>query len=322
MKRRYLGKLGWGLAAALFALTLQPTAALAAKGVIKIHEGDWTGNLVDLALVQIILEEEMDYKTKAILLPSGPVVFEAILAGEIDVALEFWPSYNPTKGVFFEKWGGDGSIEYISEMGIVGATGWYVPRYVVEGDAERGIVAVAPNLKTWEDLNNYTDVFAAPETAPKGRLVACPVAAWQCGDAQRVENLNLDYHTAVLGSEIAHWAEVEAAYMRGDPILAYAWEPHWIHAKFDLVEVGLPDYDEAKPYFTDWPADITFNFGSLTFKDRFPDAYQMIKSMRLTNTQQSGMILDVDVNGMSTKDAVRKWMAANEDIWRAWIPSM
>jgi glycine betaine/proline transport system substrate-binding protein len=320
MKRRYLGKLGWGLGAVLFALTLQPTAALAAKGIIKIHEGDWTGNLVDVKLAQIILEEEMDYKVKTIFLPAGPVVFEAITGGEIDVAFEFWPSYNPTKGVFFEKWGGNGSIEYISEMGIVGATGWYVPRYVVEGDAERGIEAVAPDLKSWKDLNNYTEVFAAPETAPKGRLVACPVAAWQCGDAQRVENLSLNYHSSVLGSETAHWAEIEAAYKRGEPILAYAWEPHWIHAKFDMVEVGLPDYDEANPYATDWPEDITFNFGDPTFKDRHPEAYQMIKAMRLTNTEQSAMILDVDVNGMKVEKAVRKWMDANEDIWRAWIP--
>ena len=105
MKRRYLGKFGWGLAAALFALTLQPTAALAAKGVIKIHEGDWTGNLVDLALVKIILEEEMDYKTKAILLPSGPVVFEAILAGEDRCRFGVLALLQPHQGCVLRKVG-------------------------------------------------------------------------------------------------------------------------------------------------------------------------------------------------------------------------
>ena len=37
--------------------------------------------------------------------------------------------------------------------------------------------------------------------------------------------------------------------------------------------------------------------------------------------QQAGMILDVDINGEDLEDAVRKWMASNEDVWRAWIPN-
>lgn len=315
---RLFGK--WLLAATVFAaVAFQPATALAA-GVIKLHEGDWTGNLIDLKLVEIILEEHMDYKTKTIFLPAGPAVFEAILAGEIDVAFEFWPSYNPTKNVFFEKWGGDGTLDYISEVGIVGETGWYVPRYVVEGDSERGIVATAPGLKTWEDLNQYKQVFAAPETSPNGRLVACPVAAWQCGDAARVENLKLDYVAVELGSETAHWAELEAAYKRGEPILVYSWEPHWTHAKFDLVKIDLPEHDEANLLASAWPQDIPFTFGSTTLQERHPQAYQMIKTMRLTNEQQAGMILDVDVNGVKIDDAVRKWMDANKDVWMAWIP--
>ena len=115
---------------------------------------------------------------------------------------------------------------------------------MVEGDADRGIEAVAPNLRTWENLNDHTAIFQTPETAPKGRLVACPVAAWQCMDQERTDGLGLNYHNVVLGSETAHWAELEGAYKRGEPILVYAWEPHWVHAKFDMVEITLPDYND------------------------------------------------------------------------------
>ena len=240
----------------------------------------------------------MDYKVKTIFLPAGPAVFEAILADEIEIVFEFWPSYNPTKGEFFTKWGGDGSIEYISEMGIVGQSGWYVPRYVIEGDTERGIAAAAPDLKSWKDLDQYKGIFSAPETAPSGRLLACPVAAWQCGDVERVKGLNLDYKTVELGSETADWAELEGAYKRGEPILVYSWEPHWTHAKYDMVEIALPEHSEDKWPVTDWPVDIPFNFGSTTLKERYPDAYQMMSTMRLTNSQQASMILDVDVNKM------------------------
>lgn len=306
--------------ALLAALAMTSASTWAAKGIIKLHEGDWTGNLINLNLAKIILEEEMDYKTKVLFLPAGPQVYEAILGGDIDVAFEFWPSYNPTKGEYFTKWGGDGSLEYLGEMGIIGASGWYVPRYVIEGDASRGIDPIAPDLKTYADLNKYKEVFAAPETAPRGRLVACPVAAWQCQDKERAEGLGVDFETVELGSEMAHWAELEGAYARGDAILIYSWEPHWTHAKYDMVEIELPEYsDDAYPV-SDYPTDITFNLGSTTLKDRYPDVHQFILNLNLTNKQQSEMILEVDVNKKKLEDVVREWMASNEDVWKAWLP--
>ena len=320
MIRKHLGKF-MVMATVVMAVAMASTAAFAAKGVIKIHEGDWTGNLVFGKLAQIILSEEMDYKVKMIFLPAGPVVAEAIIGGEIDVAVESWPSYSTTKEVYITEWGGDGQIEKFGDTGVIGQSGWYVPRYVVEGDASRGIEAVAPDLVSWEQLNQYKDIFTSPETSPKGRLLACPVAAWQCMDTERAAGLGLDYEAVELGSEMAHWAEFEAAYNRGDPILAYAWEPHWIHAKLDLIEVKLPEHsDEAWPV-TDWPQDITYNYGSPDLKNKYPEVQQFVTNMHLTNVQQAGMILDVDVEKMDLEAAVRKWMAANEDVWRQWIPT-
>ena len=310
----------WLAALVFVTLTAQSAAVFAAKGIIKIHEGDWTGNVALTRLAQFILEDEMDYKTKVIFLPAGPAVYEAVIGGDIDVGFEFWPSYNPSKHEYFTKWGGPGTVEYFGETGFIGRTGWYVPRYVVEGDAERGIDAVAPDLVGYEDLEKYKELFAKPETAPQGRLIACPIAAWQCGDKDRVEALGIDYQTVELGSETAHWAELKAAYSRGEPILIYSWEPHWTHAQYDMVEVKLPLYNEEAWDKTDWPDDVPFNFGSPTLKDRHPDAHKFLTTMQLTAPQQSVMILDIDINGMTADAAVRKWMAANEDIWRAWIP--
>ena len=301
-------------------LVFQTPVTFAAKGIVKIHEADWTGNVAMTRLVKFVLEEELDYKVRVTFLPAGPAVLEAIVAGELDAAFECWPTYTPSKSQYIEKWGGDGSIEYFGETGFTGRTGWYVPRYVIEGDAARGIEAAAPDLKTYADLNNYKDVFAQPETAPKGRLVACPIAAWQAGDADRVEALGIDYVPVELGSETAQWSELQGAYERGDPILIYMWEPHWTHAKYDMVEVELPPYDEANWQMSDWPDELPFNFGSPTLKERHPEAYTFLKNMKFTAKQQAEMILDIDVNGMEVEPAVRKWMAANEDLWRSWLP--
>ena len=246
---------------------------------------------------------------------------EAIRSGDLDWGCENWPSYSVTKEKYVTKYGGDGSIEYLGAMGVIGQSGYYVPRYVIEGDAARNIEATAPDLKSWKDLNKYKKVFATLETGDKGRLIACPVAAWQCKDAERVAGLKLEYHPLELGSETAHWAEMQSAYKRGEPFLAYAWEPHWIHAALDLVEVKLPDHSEAAWPVSDWPLDITFNYGSPKLVKEYPRVAALIKNMNLTNAQQAAMILDIDINKKKTDNVVREWMKNNEAIWKKWVPA-
>jgi ABC-type proline/glycine betaine transport system substrate-binding protein len=86
-----------------------------------------------------------------------------------------------------------------------------------------------------------------------------------------------------------------------------------------LVEVGLPPFSAEAPLATDWPADETYNYGSPTLKDRAPEVYQFLKKLKLTNGQQSPLILSVDIDEVPLDKAVRDWMAANEDVWKSWL---
>ena len=308
-----------------------PATSYAAKGVVKIWEADWTGNLVFGQLVQIILEEEMDYKVKQIFM-AGTAGWEAMASGDLDIALEAWPSYNAdAKARYFADYGGDGSVMYVTEAGVVGASDYYVPRYVCEGDSARGIKATAPDLCMHakgqcshcglEKLKPYADVFASPETKPKGRLIGCPVAGWGCEDQARLDAAGLDFTAVELGTDTAQWAELTAAIKRGEPILVYAWEPMWIFAAFDLVGIGIPKNEDGSCWPTcGWPEDVTFQSANPDFANKHPEVIQMLKNMKLSNAQQAPMIFDVDVNKMAVEDAVRKWMASNEDTWRPWVP--
>jgi glycine betaine/proline transport system substrate-binding protein len=65
---------------------------------------------------------------------------------------------------------------------------------------------------------------------------------------------------------------------------------------------------------------VTFQSANPDFANSHPDVIQMLKNMKLSNAQQAPMIFDVDVEKMTVEDAVRKWMASNEDMWRPWIP--
>lgn len=307
--KRFTAMLGAG------AMALGFGTAASAQGVLTVPVADWTGGAVTCKVLQIILEDEMGYKVKRITIPSGPGLREGIRAGDLDFGCESWPSYDSTKEAYMTMFGGDGSVDVFGEAGIIGISSYYVPRYVVEGDG-----AVAPDLKSLADLNKYVDVFKTLETGDKGRLIGCPTAAWECRDQERLDLNGINFHAVELGSETAHWAEMQAAYKRGEPFVAYAWAPHWIHAALDMVSVELPAHDDAKWPATGWAKDVTINYGRPALRTEHPKVVQLIENSYLTNDMQAGMILAIDVDGRDIDEVVRDWMAANEDVWRAWIP--
>lgn len=308
--KKYLTSLAGALA-----LALSVSTPASAGGVLKSAVNDWTGGAVMCEIVHQIVEKEMGYKVKRIVMPSGPGRDEAIRAGDLDYGCELWPSYSTTIQKYVTEFGGDGSMIKLSDAGVVGVSSYYVPRYLVEGDD-----APAPDLKSWENMNQYADLFKTLETGDKGRLLGCPAASWQCEDAARMEKLGLNYAAVELGSEAAHWAEMQAAYKRKEPFIAYAWEPHWIHAALDLVKVELPAHDEDKWPATGWAKDVTFNYANPDFMEKHPDVVELIKNFRLTNEMQAPMILSVDVDGKDMEEVVGEWLANNEDTWRAWMP--
>ena len=308
------------LASAILALGLASTASVQAAKRLTAPDPDWTGGVVTCRVVQYILENELGYRIKSITMPTGPGVFEGVRSGDLDFACESWPSYNPPTFKYIEKFGGDGSIAYLGETGIIGKSGYFVPRYVIEGDSSRGIPASAPGLKSYKDLNRYKQLFRSLESGDRGNLIGCPVAAWQCEDQQRLDMLGVDFHAQALGSETAHWAEIQAKYKRGEPFLAYAWAPHWIHAALDLVEIELPPYDEAKWPATNWAQDITHFHGNPRMLDEHPEVVAVLNNMNLTNEMQAGMIYEIDVKKRDVEDVVEEWMEANEKIWRQWLP--
>lgn len=176
------------LASSVMALAIGASTQISAGGIANSAVNDWTGGAVMCEIVHQILENEMDYKVKRIVMPSGANRDEGIRSGDLDYGCELWPSYSTTQDKYVSEYGGDGSILKISDDGIIGVSSYYVPRYLVEGDG-----ALAPNLKTWENMNEYSDLFKTLETGEKGRLIGCPTAAWECEDPKRMELLGLNY---------------------------------------------------------------------------------------------------------------------------------
>ena len=300
-------------AAALFALGAGNSAQ--AGGVLKVPVPDWTGGAVNCEILHSMLEGHMGYKGKRITMPTGVAGDEGLIAGDLDLHCERWPSYDPLKSKYVKEYGGDGSIVYYAPTGIVGQSGYYVPRYLVEGDG-----AKAPNLKTFKDLNDHKDLFTTLESGGKGRVIGCPVAAWECEDAKRMEMLGVDYVVTELGSETAHFAEMKAAYARKEPFIAYAWTPHWIFAVMDLVEIEFPEYSDDGWPATDWAEDVTQFIGSPKLAEEHPDIIELFNNVKLDNSEYALMVQRIDEGGEDLDAVVAEWGEKNDALVKSWVP--
>jgi glycine betaine/proline transport system substrate-binding protein len=295
------------------------------KGKIVLVEQDWDGNLVTTAVAQLLLEQELGYDVELKFAPADSApLFIGLSTGDFHFVCCNWPSYS--RHLLEEYVDSDNpTVERLGPSGVLGVgVGWYVPTYVIEGDEARGIEPLAPDLVSYEQLNQYKDVFSTADTGGKGRILEM-VPAWDMRMTERAEALELDYEIMASGSEAATLSELAGAYQRGDPIIIMLWEPHWGHAKWDLTHIELPPWTEqcypnGTSFECGWPTDIVAKLAWPGLKDQFPDAYQFLKNLTIDNDEQAKMVLDVGDEGMTPLEAAQEWIDANEDVWGPWIP--
>ena len=322
-----------------FVLVLSSFAQANAAKRLTAAVADWTGGEISCQVAVSMLEEELGYKIKRVVFPSGTGLWEAIAAGEIDFACESWPSYAESDSVMMKEdliyegkkvgsYNGDGSVDLLGTVGVIGMSDYYIPKYAAD----------ALGIKSWKDLNKHKDKFATIETGSKGRLIACPVAGWNCHDQKRLDLLGIDFQADELGTEAAAVAEAVAAYKRKEPFLLYLWEPHWFFGAYEMVGVGLPEHADCETFTeannwkvcgqgkwpaTGWAKDYTMNYGNPeTFaKPEHAKAKEFFERMSFQNSDQAVMLVEVKQKNRDLKEVVKEWKDANPDKWKSWIPT-
>ena len=307
------------------ATTAPAESAAEDKGKIVLVEQDWDGQLVTTAVSQILLEQQMGYEVELKFAPADSApLFIGLASGDFGFVCCNWRSFS---AALLEEYvdTDNPTVERLGPSGALGiAGGWYVPTYVIEGDAARGIEAMAPDLVSFSQLNQYKDLFSTADTRDKGRLLDF-TPAWDYRNRERLDAFGVDFEVVFSGSEAASFAEIDAAYLRGDPLLFVVWTPHWAHAKYDLTEIQLPAwteecYPDGPAFNCGWPADPISKLVWPGLKAESPDAYQFLQNLSINNDQQNEMVLNVTDGGMTPLEAAQTWVDANEAIWSSWIP--
>ncbi len=213
------------------------------KGEIVFANAQWDSIMLHNAIAGVIAESVFDYSWREI--PgSTTVLHEGLIKGEVDVHMEVWTDNIAS----YRK---DLAENKFKQLGVNfddNYQGIYVPRYVIEGDSERGIEPVAPDLKYVWDLKKYPEVFADDSDSAKGRVYGA-IPGWEVDEILHKKYLhyNLDENFIYFrpGSDPALSAAISSAYEKGEPIAAYYWEPTWLLGMYDMVLLEDKPYDEA-----------------------------------------------------------------------------
>lgn len=229
------------LTVAMMTVMLTVPASATSENNIVFADVGWDSIRLHNAIAGTIAEVVFG-KTWEELSGSTPITSEAVMKGDIDVHMEMWTENLPS----YDEDVAQGRFQEVSVNFDDNFQGLYVPRYVIEGDPERNIEAVAPDLKTVEDLKNYADIFPDPESPGKGRIFG-GLPGWEVSEivGKKVEFYGLDemYNYVLPGSDAAMSAAIVSAWDRGNPIVAYYWEPTWLMGMYDFVLLEDAPFD-------------------------------------------------------------------------------
>ncbi len=216
------------------------------KSELVLADPGWDSVKFHNAVAGFIATSAFGYESWREVTGTTPIVHEGIMKNEIQAHMEEWTDNIAT----YQKDLADGRL---TELGVNfddNMQGFYVPRYVIEGDPERGIEPMAPDLKTVQDLKKYKDLFQDDEQKDKGRIYGA-IPGWEIDRIMYKKyiynGLDEDFIYFRPGSDAALSAALSSAYDKGEAIVGYYWEPTWLLGRYDFVLLEDFPYDPDNP---------------------------------------------------------------------------
>ena len=276
-----------------------------AQETVTFADAGWESIRFHSYVAGIIMEKGYGYSMD-IVAGSSPVVLLGMRQGDIDVQMEIWTS-NIEKIYTEALESGD-----VVELGVNfdgNTQGLYVPTFVIEGDSKRGIEPMAAGLKTVKDLADYWQVFEDEEDSTKGRIFGSP-PGWAVDEILRtkIDTYGLDeyYNYFSPGSDTALAAAIVSAYERGEPIVAYYWEPTWIMGMMDMTLLEDEPYSDElwnNGFACEWESmEITIAANS-DFVERAPELADLLSKYRTSEPLTNEALAYMMENNCDTIEA-------------------
>ncbi|WLD93095.1 ABC transporter substrate-binding protein [Alkalihalobacillus sp. AL-G] len=294
------------------------------KSIEKIIFADagWDSIRFHNSIAQTIIENGYGYDTE-VTSGSTAATVQGLRQGDINVYMELWT--DNIKKVYNEAIDA-GDIVKTSVNFDDNVQGLWVPTYVIEGDPERGIEPVAPDLKTVEDLKKYPEVFEDPDDPGKGRIVGAP-SGWavskQLNTKMETYGLKETFNYFGPGSDAAIVSSLAAAYESGEPWVGYYWSPTWVTGLYDLTLLKEPEYNEEtweKNKGTEFPPNKVVVAVHKDMPEQAPEVVDFLKNYETSSKLTEEALNYMKKNDVKADEAAKWWMKKHEDIWTKWVP--
>ena len=304
------------LLASLFALGLLGSAGVTQAATwcesgkpVKFAGLNWESGMLLTDVMQFVLEKGYGCKTDS--LPGNSITMEnALGTNDIQVFAEEWVG----RSEVWKKAEAAGKVVGVGAPVVGAVEGWYVPRYVIEGDAKRKLEAKAPGLKNVADLAQYASLFKDPEEPSKGRFYNCP-AGWTCelDNTQMLKEYGLEdkFTNFRPGTGPALDAAALSSYKRGEPILFYYWTPTPLMGQIDLVKL------EEKPG-VDKTVSIKVGL-SKTFHEQAPELVGVLEKVNIPIDILNQNLGRMSKERIESPKLAKIFLKEHPEVWQAWV---
>lgn len=288
--------------------------------LIKATDNGWDSQMLHNEIARYIVQNGFEGYAFETSSGSSTMNWQALVSGDIDLDIESWTENVAT----YQEDLASGAIVELGVLVPDSAQGLYVPRYVIEGDASRGIAAMAPDLKTVKDLKNYPQLFPDDEEKGKGRIYGS-IPGWMADEVlyKKYTAYGLDglYTYTRLGSEATLFASLASAYNLGEPWVGYCYEPTWVSGKLDLVLLEDAPYEAAgfAEGLTEFPKQALKIVASKDFPKKAPELAAFFEKYQTGSAHIGKALAHLDETG-DTHAATAVWfLKENDSLLDQWL---
>jgi glycine betaine/proline transport system substrate-binding protein len=331
MKKSMIGLLLAGVLASVMGAQAQTISAYCAAGrTVKFAGITWESGQFTTEVLRYILEKGYGCRTEVVL-GSSAVTETALVAGDLQIWGEQWEG----RSAIVARGIADGRVRLVGNI-LDGGTveGWFVPTYVIKGDAQRNISPAAPTLRSVTDLVRYRHIFRDPERPHLGRFYNC-IIGWTCEriNNQKLRAYGLDRYFVNFrpGSGAALDAAIAGAYERGRPIFFYYWAPSGLMARFDVTRLEEPEFNEAcwstlmdpnhpRPCGSAYPS-INLRFGVSSTLPADDVINDLLSQVQFPLAFFNQILAEIGIYRKPVAQVAREFLVEQQDMWTRWVPA-
>ncbi len=283
------------------------------KEPIVFSDLNWTSSELQVRIARFIVEHGYGYPTDAV---AGDTIslFEGLKNNDTDVTMEIWlPNQQEVWDAALES----GVVVDVGKSLEDNWQGFVIPQYLKDEN---------PDLVSVTDIPDYKDLFVTPDSNGKARFVDC-IPGWACEvvNSEKFETYGLLDHVEPInpGSGAGLFADLEAAYGRGDPWIGYLWGPTKPSAELDLYILEEPPYSDEC-----WESGKGCAYPTAEIKiavhetliERAPELVQFFRRWDFTAASHIETEAWMTENNETSDAAALYYLENFSDIWEQYVP--